>query len=153
MVIEPGGYLQWDELDTPTAHVTSAAPELETETLEQLRDLLISPMKGRNGEYGPRDEKKPQFERAIVDHYLGYRTLLGPRDWIQAIPDILGRNGFCSVQKHVYCEARHMAGFWNDVYVKSLNSRPVPNCHFGRFFTSSNAVTKIAFALLSCVSV
>ena len=153
MVIEPGGYLQWDELDTPTAHVTCAAPDLETEALEQLRGLLMSPMKGQNGEYGPRNEKNPQSERAIVDHYLIYRTLLGPRDWIQEIPDILERNGFCNAEKHIYCEAPYMAGFWNDVYVKSLNACAVLNCDCGRFSQFSNAVTKIAFALLSCVSV
>ncbi|KAK0509982.1 hypothetical protein JMJ35_007376 [Cladonia borealis] len=91
-LLKPGGFLQWDELDTPTAHVTVAAPNLETEALEQLRELLISPMKGRNGE-----------------------TLLGSRDWIQAIPENLETNGFCDVRKHTYCEAPHMGVFWNDV--------------------------------------
>lgn len=43
------------------------------------------------------------------------RFLLGPRDWIEAIPATLTANGFCNAQKHQYCEAPHMAGFWNDV--------------------------------------
>ena len=32
----------------------SAAPDLETEALEQLRSLLTNPMEGRNGEYDGR---------------------------------------------------------------------------------------------------
>lgn len=56
-MIEPGGYLQWDEFDT--AHVTSVAPDAETEALGQLRDLMALPMKRRNGEYGSRNEQKP----------------------------------------------------------------------------------------------
>ena len=66
--IEPGGFLQWDELDTPTAHVTVAAPNLETEALEQLRELVTLPMKGRNGEYGPLNDKILQLIRASIDH-------------------------------------------------------------------------------------
>lgn len=66
--IEPGGFLQWDELDTPTAHVTVTAPNLETDALEQLRELLISPMKGRNGEYGPVNNKILRLRRASIDH-------------------------------------------------------------------------------------
>lgn len=46
-----------------------------------------------------------------------------------------------------------MAGFWNDLYVKSLNPRRVHNCHFGGSFTSSKALTKIALTLLPCLSV
>ena len=49
-MIEPGGYLQWDELDTPTAHVFSTKSGLETSGLNSLRNLLVSPLKGRNGE-------------------------------------------------------------------------------------------------------
>ena len=46
---------------------------------------------------------------------ISFRVLLGPRDWIQALPATLTANGFCNAQKHQYCEAPHMAGFWNDV--------------------------------------
>ena len=66
--IEPGGFLQWDELDTPTGHVTVAAPNLETGALEQLRDLVALPMKGQNGEYGPLNKKIFRLMRASIDH-------------------------------------------------------------------------------------
>ena len=113
--IEPGGFLQWDELDTPTAHVTVAAPDLDTEALEQLRELVTLPRKGRNGEYGPLNDKFLRLMRASIDHWFACRTLLGPRDWIEALPENLERNGFCDVQKDSYCEAPYMSLFWVDV--------------------------------------
>lgn len=63
--------MQWDELDTPTAHVFSAEPDQETTAIAQLRDLLQSSMKGRHGEYDVR--KRISQEGPVTD----YRILVG----------------------------------------------------------------------------
>lgn len=71
-------------MDYATAYVTSAAPDLETGALEQLRDLLLSPMKGNDGEY---DTQKSIFKETYLtlsfagfsrDLAIGFKRFLPP---------------------------------------------------------------------------
>ncbi|MCJ1226009.1 hypothetical protein MMC12_002658 [Toensbergia leucococca] len=93
-LLKPGGYLQWEELNSDAAYISTAAPGLETAALEQLKHLVTQPMKGPNDE-----------------------ALIGPRDWMQRLPNTLSAHGFDDVHTHNYCEAPHMALFWTDMYL------------------------------------
>lgn len=44
-----------------------------------------------------------------------HRRFLGPRDWIQRLPDMLLGSGYHEAQEYLYLELPHMAGFSNDV--------------------------------------
>ncbi|KAL8672663.1 MAG: hypothetical protein Q9224_007564, partial [Gallowayella concinna] len=61
---EPGGYIQWDEVDTAHRIILQSNPPTPTPRL-----------------------------RALLNHVHDHEHSLGPRGWIDSLPDILARYG------------------------------------------------------------
>ncbi|MCJ1376899.1 hypothetical protein MMC20_008144 [Loxospora ochrophaea] len=91
-LLKPGGYLQWDEVDTLGSYVESVDPSVSTDAINCVRNELCAPGNSR-----------------------------GPDEWKRDLLETLDRNGFqeSKLFRHVYDLI--MARFWNDMYMATWN--------------------------------
>ncbi|KAI9878027.1 MAG: hypothetical protein M1830_002147 [Pleopsidium flavum] len=89
-LLKPGGYLQWDEVDTVGTYIESADPSVSTTAIESLFMNLTIPKSAR-----------------------------GRDDWKTSLPETLDQNGFRDSKRYTYTCDLATARYWHDMYMQS----------------------------------
>jgi len=93
-MLKPGGYLQWEEHSADIEKNIKTSENLEAPGLEQVRQMLTQPTKGDDGQ-----------------------NIIGPRTWLQTLPQTLKKEGFQEAKTDVYKEENYMTSFWTDLWL------------------------------------
>ena len=100
---EPGGYLQWDEVDTLGSYIKTVNPSTSTDTLESIRQRMSGPGNSRG------------LDKYVTYFVLNEQTTNECYSWKSNLPEVLNQNGFQDSRLYRHEIDPTMARYWNDV--------------------------------------